>query len=226
MPPQTTLPACSDEVTLLLPWYVNGTLSAADAARVEAHLEHCEACRTDLDEQRQLDGLIRAPAPVEHGPQAGWRKLQARIEAFGQDDAAPVVARPAAWRPKTRPVAWLAAAVVVQSVALAAIAAAGALGWSLGETAPRYRTLTSTPTAAGVRFRVVFAPATTLGELNELLRAMRLVAVAGPTDAGLFTLAMPPSGADEQAQAAVLARLRADPRVRFADLLGADAGPR
>lgn len=223
MHPESKFPICSDEAALQLPWYVNGTLSAADVKRVEAHLEHCETCRADLDMQRQLSSLMHTPASVEPSPQAGWRKLQARIDAGARPDSPLPAARHPGWRPTSRPVAWLAAAVVVQSVALLALAGSGLLGRSMTEMAPRYRTLTSTPAGSGVRLRVVFAAATTLGELNELLHANQLVAIAGPSDAGLFTLAMQPPNADVEAQRAVLARLRADPRVRFADLL--DANP-
>ncbi|HSB22424.1 MAG TPA: zf-HC2 domain-containing protein [Rudaea sp.] len=226
MHPNSEIPACEHEASLLLPWYVNATLSAADVKRVENHLEHCDACRADIDEQRQLGALMRAPASIEHSPKAGWRKLQARIEAGRQIDAALPVARYAGWRPTSRPVAWLVAVAVVQSVALLAIAGSGLLGWSMSEMAPRYRTLTSAPAASGVRLRVAFAPATTLGELTDLLHANQLVAISGPSDAGLFTLAMLPSNADMEAQRAVLARLRADPRVRFADVLGANADTR
>jgi anti-sigma factor RsiW len=223
MRPESKPPDCPDAVTQLLPWYVNGTLSTADVRRVEAHLEQCAACRADLNEQRHLADLIRASAPVEYGPQAGWRKLQARVEAAGQAASQASTSHPGAWRSKSRPVAWLAAAVVVQSLALVALAGAGLLGWSTADMSPRYRTLTSTAAAGGTRLRVVFAPATTLGELNDLLRANQLMAIAGPSEAGLFTLAMQSSSVDQEALRIVLARLRADPRVRFADPLGADA---
>ena len=65
----------------------------------------------------------------------------------------------------------------------------------------------------------------TLAELQDLLRANQLVAVAGPSETGIFTLALRAPSAGTDAQAAVLARLRADARVRFAEPLG-DGGAR
>ena len=73
---------------------------------------------------------------------------------------------------------------------------------------------------------VVFAPTTTLAELQEMLQANELVAVAGPSDAGIFTLALRASVTGHETRDAILARLRADPRVRFAEPLGPEAPAR
>ena len=37
-----------DEVRMLIPWLVNGTLSESEASLVRAHVEGCSACRADL----------------------------------------------------------------------------------------------------------------------------------------------------------------------------------
>lgn len=64
--PSTTDPS-HEEIEALLPDYVDGTLGAADRARVDAHLETCEECRasvTDAGESlRALSGLKKQPAP-------------------------------------------------------------------------------------------------------------------------------------------------------------------
>ena len=219
---------CSDEAARLLPWFVNGTLSDADAARVATHLEHCRTCRADAAEQGRVRALMRAPAQVEYAPQAGFRKLLTRVNELEREDlaaASKTFVRQPGRRSAGSSVRWLSAAVVVQALALGAIA--GARFWTpFSDDGTRaFRTLTSV-TAEGARLRVVFVPATTLAELQELLRANQLVAVAGPSDAGIFTLALRASVTSQEAQSAVLARLRADPRVRFAEPLGLDAPAR
>jgi predicted anti-sigma-YlaC factor YlaD len=220
---------CDDEAAQLLPWFINGTLSNADAQRVAAHLERCETCRIDAAGQGHVQDLLRAPAQVEYSPKAGLRKLLTRIDGAEREMPA---ARPApaastpGWRAAGNSVRWLAAAVVVQAVALGAIAGVQFLGQPSGDEAAPYRTLTSgtlnPARAESASLRVVFVPTTTLAELQELLRANQLVAVAGPSDAGIFTLGLR-SAASPEAQAAVLARLRADPRVRFAEPLTPEA---
>jgi anti-sigma factor RsiW len=219
---------CTDEAARLLPWFVNGTLSDADAARVATHLEQCRTCRADAAEQGRVRALMRVPAQVEYAPQAGFRKLLTRVNELEREDLASassaVVSRPVRRWPGG-PVRWLSAAVVVQALALGAIAGARFLGPYSDDGTQGFRTLTSV-IADRAQLRVVFVPATTLAELQELLRANQLVAVAGPSDAGIFTLALRASVTSREAQNAVLARLRADPRVRFAEPLGLEASGR
>lgn len=237
--------ACKHELAGLLPWHANGTLAGAEAQRFAAHLAQCPLCQQELSEQEQLRGLLRAPVAIEYAPQAGLRKLMQRI------DGAPAARPPAAkrwlaglagwtgWnglgggsgRPRG-PVAWLSAAVVLQAVALSALlffVAVGRPGLAPSDGAAPYLTL-STPSSGEARLRVLFAPGVTLSELQAMLHAQRLQALSGPSDAGLFTLALRGSAANQTAAAAelaaVLARLRADPRVRFAEPLAADAAPR
>jgi anti-sigma factor RsiW len=212
MSSESDIRTCADEAALLLPWYVNGTLSADEVRHVEAHLLRCETCRAELAEQRQWRELMRG--------------LRARLDAVqaatgGQPTPERGAPAPPA-RPRHRVNTWLAAAVVVQAVALGWLATMALPGGRASGLEPRYRTLTSTAPPHGAQFRVVFTPKTTLAELEELLRANRLAGVAGPSEAGLFTLALPADTRSDEARRAVLARLRADPRVLFAEPRNAD----
>lgn len=225
--------ACPDEAARLLPWFVNGTLPAADAQFVEAHLLACETCRSDAAVLTRMRTLLRSPGQVEHAPHGGLRKLLQRIDAAeglpptpglpaadGPAQALAPAAHPAQPVRKGHVARWLSAAVVLQSLALVFL---GALAFrdSSGGGEAAYRTLTTAPAETPpAALRVVFAPNTTLAEVQDLLRVNGLTVQAGPSEAGLFTLALRAAREPAAEQAAALARLRADPRVRFAEPTG------
>ena len=223
---------CCDESARLLAWFVNGTLGPDESACVRRHLERCATCRADADHLQTMQSLLRVAPSVEHTPQAGLRKLMARVDqeiardaaASAVTSAAKVPATPRAktivpwrgWAVARSPVHWLAVAVVVQACAIVAMVGTGLVGVTRPSAPAVFRTLTSAGTD-GPRLRVLFAPTMTLAELQDLLRANRLAALGGPSDTGLFTLALQAPESGEEAQAAVVARLRADARVRFAE---------
>lgn len=216
--------ACDHEAARLLAWYVNDTLPGPQMRAVAEHLDQCATCRADAAALGPLRTLLRTPSTVEYTPQAGFSRLLARIDAADQAPIdAPATPAPARSKPRgwSSPMRWLAAAVVVQAVALGVMATA-LLGGRGAPADAAYQTLTS-PAAADSRaaLRVVFAPTLTLAELQQLLRSHQLSALAGPSEAGLYTLALAPAAQGAQDLQAALQRLRADPRVRFAEPLGA-----
>jgi anti-sigma factor RsiW len=50
------------EIAELLPFYANGTLDAAERARVDAELAHCSACASELHELQELAATLKARA--------------------------------------------------------------------------------------------------------------------------------------------------------------------
>jgi Putative zinc-finger len=203
----------------LIPWWVNGRLTGTEAQQVESHLAQCAECRADVAiEQRVLAGM-RHRTHVEIAPQMSFQKLWSRIEEVERDvpsrpepiapDAASV---PSPIRPATR---WRIAAGLLVGLALGLLAAEE---WrSISPGAPQYRTTTVPQAATGrpAQIRVVFAPSVTVDELGGIVRGNGLAIVAGPSDAGVYGLAL--TDGQDTAVAEALAGLRADPRVRFAE---------
>jgi hypothetical protein len=203
-----------------IPWIANGSLDVHERARLEPHLRACSACQEELALHERTRVLMRRDEPVMMAPQAGWQKLIQRIDAEDADaeegvDAAPAPAvrsRPLRW-PR-----WAAIAASVQAVALALIFGAQYLEREAAFTAPRYETLTAVdPVAAsGPVIRLVFHTGVALQDVNAMLRAVDAQVVAGPSEAGVYTIALKNRRASPDIDAA-LARLRADPRVLFAE---------
>jgi hypothetical protein len=236
--------SCDAEAARLLPWYVSGRLDAADMARVARHLERCDICREDLVQERSIRAVLKDESSLHYAPQPGLAKMMVRIDEMARIDAlerdapsvtAAAAGAPAALRPRTpapgeaaplarrlrrfSAVPWLAAAVLVQVVALGALAAIlFNRPLDAGRDA-RYATLSSASPAlaAGPRIRAVFSPEVTIGAFNALLAGQALTIVSGPGTAGAYTLALtgrhPDSGRLERA----IAALRASPAVQFAE---------
>ncbi len=134
--------------------------------------------------------------------------------------------------------AWRPAAVAVAAVGLlelGALAAAGLWWWQRPGTvqAPAaYRTLSSDPVAqapqdptAGPRWRVVFADNARVHDVQRLLQQQGLRLVAGPSEAGVFTLAAAQAQVGASASADAQAQLlRQSPLVRFAEVQTATVG--
>ena len=187
----------------LIPWVVNGRASDAEQRAVLSHAETCTECREELQRHRALHSHMRGPDDVIAAPNAAWQKLLTQI------DEQPV-AEASERRGIKRP--WLIAAIWLQFVAIAALA--GALFTSVRQ--PEYRTLSSpAPEASAPRaaVRVVFAPDASLNRVNELLRQVEANIIAGPSEAGVYTLSTP-DGEDVQA---IIVTLRSHPEVLFAE---------
>jgi len=213
---------CEEEAARLLPWYVAGRLDAANTARVTRHLERCTICRDDLEHERAVRTLLKSESSVEYAPQPGLARTLARIDELEREAPAeaPAVASISSG-PARRfsAVPWLAAAALVQAVAL------GVLGTAMFHRSagvsqePRYTTLSTDaqPASAGEHIRAVFSPNVTLGALDTLLAGNALTIIRGPSDAGVYTLAFTDAhGATGRLDRAIAA-LRANALVKFAE---------
>jgi hypothetical protein len=158
--------------------------------------------------------------PLASSEQRAFAKLWTRIEAA--ESAVPAAALTsnanASNKAQGRTVRWLAAAVVVQTIGLALL---GVTALNNGDrTSGDFRTVTSPDlhrTDAAVR--LVFGPETSMAAMTEILTRHRLELVAGPGGAGVFTAALV-EGSGETSVESIVASLRDDAHVRFAEPLG------
>lgn len=195
----------------LIPWVVNGRASDVEERSVLAHAENCNECREELDRHRQLHNHMRGNEDVIAAPNASLQKLMAQIDVQSTPEAAKT------YRIK-RP--WLVAALWIQLVAIATLA--GALFRSAAPPEPEYTTLSTAEIQdRRAAVRVVFAPNASLNRINQLLRSVECDIIAGPSEAGVYTL----SAAANQDVQRIIATLRDQSEVLFAERSQALAGP-
>lgn len=236
------------EVSALMPWYVNGSIGEHERQRVDAHLSVCAGCRDELAQERRVYQGMIAETAVEYMPAASLKRLQARLDGIaaepaehaadrtvepaaehmakpGAERAAELAAERVAGKPHRRSMPWpglMAASVAVMAVALSLLAAERWMQFRARTSAPNYYTVTApTSHAPGEVIRAVFSPTVTLVELQAILDEAQLRIVSGPTEAGVYSLAAN-SGRPVNSS---LASLRAHAKVRFAEGTQPSAGP-
>jgi anti-sigma factor RsiW len=210
-----------EEAQELLPWLANGSLAGTELERVQAHLQTCADCRTELALLHTLRAVGPGAAPPGD-PEAALARLLPQLDA-----PVPLPVQPAVapllqgWRARlaANDRSWLRAAVALQ---LCVIAGLGAMlarpSASPDAQAGAYRLLGA---GEGARSSLVvtFRPDTPERELRRIVLAGGARVVGGPTATGAWLL---DTG---DAPDAVLARLRAEPAVTLAETLAAEGRP-
>jgi anti-sigma factor RsiW len=188
------------QVALLMPWYVNGTLNEQEMASVESHLAGCTACRAALDadvnEARALhagNDEARVAALVA-GRERAFESLRAQLHS-GAPHRRPAV--PARWVPA------LAALLVIGAVLPAA--------W-LAPEPTIYHLRTSSVASESPVLQVVFRGGTSSEDIELLIRTSGTL-LGPPTSGGVYRIAL----ATDDPQA-LLARIRSHPAVRWAEI--------
>ncbi len=203
-----------------LAWYVNGTLGAAEAQRVEAHIEVCGACREALAETRALAAALQAEERPHWSPSPQhFATLMERVDAAEALRTRATVPAPR-WR---RAWQWLAEGTELPRWAVAApgvlsLALIAALFWDPAPAPSLYRTYSAPErldTARGAEVNLQVYGDLEVGELQKLLAEVGATIEAGPSSVGHFRLRV--ANAEPAALAATLARLRAHPKVRLAE---------
>ncbi len=207
-----------------IPWYVNGTLEAAAASRLTAHLQECVQCRADCDAQTRLYQAMQADGTLVFAAEPSFQKLMGRIGDIAESKALLGTPTGAARLPRVPPrrharagvAQWLAAAMVLEAVGLGY----GAWAWHAHTVATGpYVTLTSaTPSyGTGPRIRIVFRAGLSVQGLGSLLRQAGAHIIDGPTAANVYTLGFADGGITPDLVERRAAELRANADVLFAE---------
>ncbi|MET0985257.1 MAG: zf-HC2 domain-containing protein [Steroidobacteraceae bacterium] len=200
---------CWDDI----PWLVNGRLSEAEQQRVLMHAENCTECGEELRQQREVHAQLRGTQGDMEMSDASWNKLLARIDAQPQH---PAEEDQLIGTMKPRRQRWMVAAVWAQGVAIAGLLAA----LLVPQRGAEYVTLSASDSRPQGSLRVVFAPSASLDRVNTLLREVSAEIVAGPSEAGVYTVAVA-----NRETASAIAELRQHDEVLFAESTAAAGEP-
>ena len=196
----SSLDAMHKKTIELLPWYVNGTLSADEHAEVESHLGACIPCRAALEEERRLRGLIRSqediPLSAEHGISDLMRQIDGGSVAMRRQPMQP------------RFVTAIAAACIAVVVAVVLLRVPG-----VEQISGEFTTLTNSPATTTNHIDIVLSDGVDESQILSVIEEFGGTVVEGPSELGRFTVAVRVGEAVTTQD--VIDSLAQDPRVRF-----------
>ena len=209
----------------LIPWYLNGTLDESARRRLDRHLPTCARCRADLALERAVHTKMAAQPAVEYMPAASLKRLNATLDELQTGTTPRLDGLPAGQTlqdsaRKRLPLERfaVAASIILVAVGLGVVMVDRVMVDRMAEHGDYESASYHTVTTARAKppqetIRAVFDPAMTVVELQTLLDDAGLSIVAGPTEAGVYSLA-PTS---TLATASSLEILRRHAGVRFAE---------
>lgn len=203
-----------EQTQALLPWYVNETLDAAEAAMVEAHLVECADCRAELQFEQ---GLGRRIGGLSMDVEQGWAAMRERLGTAAEETPAPTpIAATARVIPFLRRRINIGWAIAGQAAAAALLLVAfGSLRQAPDPA--EYHALGSAGTAQAGNMVVLFRPDAAERDIRTLLDGAQARVVEGPLTTGAWILRV-----DGARRDATVAKLRASPRIALAEPLDGD----
>lgn len=185
----------------LLPLAVNGRLSAQQQSLLDSHLSHCNECR---EEYRQLTQLSEHFAASDDGWQPSPAHFATLLQQIDAETQPAVTTRKTSLDARLRhwlSFDWLQPLQVKWAFGLQTAALALVLTiWLLPETPPDgvtdgdYVTLSSAQHGAkngAATVRILPATTMTVGQLAELMKQCGAEVIGGPSELGLYDLAVP-----------------------------------
>lgn len=199
-----------EQTQTLLPWYVNGTLDAAEAAMVEAHLVECAECTGELEFERAMGRRIGG---LSMDVEQGWAAMRQRLETAAEEKAVPTAARVVPFLRRRVTLGW---AIVGQAAAAALVLVAVGSLRQEPEVA-QYHALGAPGAERVGNMVVLFSPETSERDIRALLDGAQARVVEGPLTTGAWILRV-----DDTRRDAAMALLRASPRIALAESLDGD----
>jgi hypothetical protein len=183
-----------NDISLLLPWYVNHTLHGSELDSVENHLKICLTCRRELASLQKLSVAVNQEGSFDSAALASFSHLKNRIHKTDNpvDPLPEAITNPEhKWYERfdlklpilARPKLALAA-IIVFSLLIPAYVGLGKL------VSNDYRTLSDSEISKPSKneIRVVFSKDANQQQINAILAKVQGQIVAGPTEQSVYTV--------------------------------------
>lgn len=195
------------ELSQLLPWYVNKTLQGAELKAVEEHLTVCLICKRELIQLQKLAQVVVSNGSIDSAEQASFSRLKKRLHSGAsvnmQADAKVAAVNASRKADNIAPFNRMKKQAWRSSALRPALAMAAALLLSLTVLMPRYiengqqfssnfRTLSSDTQPVGMKeneIRVVFADNVDQQQKYQILERVHGQIIGdNPTAQGVYTV--------------------------------------
>ncbi|HEY6125645.1 MAG TPA: hypothetical protein VIV63_13420 [Steroidobacteraceae bacterium] len=184
--------AASFDVSALIPWYLNGTLSDAERAQVEKFLRESPDAEPQLQMWRAVQLQTRTQPLADPGTELGWRGFRRELGRVKARDSMRL------WR-------------ITAAASVLLIAGLQTAILMRQDDADRYAPLSGTTAvpADSWRVQVRFVETATVADINALLLRIDARVIRGPSALGIYEIILPRRPGD--GDAAVRATLQAEP---------------
>ncbi|MBD9360803.1 anti-sigma factor [Methylomonas fluvii] len=217
------------DIVLLLPWYVNQSLSTNERQQVDRHLTYCLVCRRELQSLRKLAAAVQQAADLDIAAEASFAGLRAKMQTASQlppskqadspreqragDNVKPFGSGRGFWRIASNTGKGLAIAASLLLVTLPA-----AVQYLRPANTTDYHTLSAAKPDAGPtgQIRVVFAKNLMEKDIDAALSQIGGVRIDGPNSVGAYTVKFA-AGKPDTDMAGALALLRSRQDVMLAE---------
>ena len=216
--------ATHDSATMLLPWYINGSLDKEQRKIVESHIAVCLTCRAEFNAQRRIAQLVQSRDTASVGADTGFAQLRRRI----RPERRTLFSRARDWScSKLRAPAWAwASGIAVAASVFMALPLLHGLNGPVNMSGS-FRTLSADNGHLGFHannLRLVFSEGLEDETRQAILRKVNPVAVTTPSPRGVLTVQVADG---ELASALALLRdqkevLLAEPVFSAAETAGSD----
>ncbi|WP_445369647.1 anti-sigma factor family protein [Methylomonas sp. BW4-1] len=217
----TSSPSTShSDIVLLLPWYVNQSLTVNERQQVDQHLKSCLVCRRELLTLQKLAAAVQQAADLDVAAEASFAGLRAKMqtasqlprskqidiprEQLGGSNVKPFRPGMGFWRIASNTGKGLAIAATLLLVTLPA-----AVQYLRPANTSDYHTLSAAKPDAGAtgQIRVVFAKNLMEKDIDAALSQIDGIRVDGPNSVGAYTVKIA-TGKPDADMAGALAALR------------------